>query len=265
MRGTPTTAAPTLSREQVLQIAERCSDLLKTRFGARRVIVFGSAAGQTPWHIGSDLDLAAEGIRPEDFFKAHSALEHLAPPELKVDLVPLEDVYPELRARILGEVEMTDDPILALQGLVKDELISLERVAQNMAMVHAASSDPPDLTEMLAMGALIQQFYNGIDNIFKRIAAQFDGALPTTAHWHKDLLIQMSQAYPSRPAVIDAQLYAWLDDDLDFRHWFSHAYGFQLKWARLYPHVVRLPETFATLRAQLARFFAAVQSEKGRA
>ncbi|MBI1878981.1 MAG: nucleotidyltransferase domain-containing protein [Chloroflexi bacterium] len=49
-------------RHQALQAAEACIALLKNRFGARRVILFGSLAGQGVWHNQSDIDLAVEGV-----------------------------------------------------------------------------------------------------------------------------------------------------------------------------------------------------------
>jgi predicted nucleotidyltransferase len=58
-------AKPTAkSREQVLEAAEACKRLLRERFGARRVILFGSLAGQAPWHAQSDVDLAVKGLAP---------------------------------------------------------------------------------------------------------------------------------------------------------------------------------------------------------
>lgn len=256
--------APPLSREEVLQIAERCSDLLKTRFGARRVIVFGSAVGQAPWHAGSDLDLAVEGIRPEEFFKAHSALERLAPRGLKVDLVDLQTAYPEMRARILGEVEMPDDPILALKSIVDDELTTLERIVSETQQYSTEIHDPPSPFEMRGMGSLAHDFYCGVESIFKRIAVRFDGGVPTTPNWHRDLLRQMNVAQAGkRPAVIDAQLWARLDDYLDFRHFFRNAYRATLEWDRMQPHIAQMRDTFEILRTQLEQFFAAVQSEKG--
>jgi hypothetical protein len=40
-------------KEQVLEAPEACARLLRERFGARRVILFGSLAGQSPWHTQS--------------------------------------------------------------------------------------------------------------------------------------------------------------------------------------------------------------------
>jgi predicted nucleotidyltransferase len=56
------------NREQVLEAAEAYMRLLRERFGARRVVLFGSLAGQGPWHARSDVDLAVEGLTPTVFF-----------------------------------------------------------------------------------------------------------------------------------------------------------------------------------------------------
>lgn len=60
-------------RAEALAAAEACIALLKERFGARRVIPFGSLMGDGPWHESSDLDLAVEGLSPgalweDDFY-----------------------------------------------------------------------------------------------------------------------------------------------------------------------------------------------------
>jgi predicted nucleotidyltransferase len=252
-----------ISQSEALAIAERCAALLKTRFGAKRVIVFGSAVGQAPWHAGSDLDLAVEGIRPEEFFAAWAAVDHLVPPGLQVDLVDLETAYPEMRARILGEVEMSDDPVLALKSLVADELKALERVAAQMKEDAAEAHTPPTRVEMNSMGRLIHDFYTGVENIFQRIAVQFDGGVPKTAFWHKDLLNQMNEPREgTRPAVIDDRLWALLEDYLKFRHFFRNAYAVPLEWDRLQLHVTRMDETLAMLQIQLKQFFAALRPDE---
>src|SRR6266496_3812294 len=92
-----------VQRQVALALATRCAQLLRDRFRARRVIPFGSVVEHGTWHPGSDLDLAVEGIAPEQFFRAWSVLRELLPPGLDVDLVDLEHAGEALRARILGE------------------------------------------------------------------------------------------------------------------------------------------------------------------
>lgn len=99
-------------KEIALKIAVNCTQLLQEKFGAKRVILFGSLAGQTPWHNRSDIDLAVEGLPEGNFFQAYAACRQLLTQELQLDLLALEDVYPEMRSRILQGIDMTDNSII---------------------------------------------------------------------------------------------------------------------------------------------------------
>ncbi len=243
-------------KEQALEAAEACIRLLKERFGARRVILFGSIVGQGPWHGRSDIDLAVEGLASTEFFPAYSACRDLLPQGLELDLVPLEDAYPEMRARILGEVEMPDDPMLALQGLIEDELVALERVTQEMEGLLAKCAQPPTRIELRAMGSMLHEFYNGVERIFERIAIGLGEGMPQGSYWHADLLAQMATAREGeRASMIDEPLRARLKDYLGFRHFFRHAYGHTLRWSKMRWKAEALSDTLTMLRDQLHTFF----------
>jgi predicted nucleotidyltransferase len=85
---------------EALALVPRLSRHRNQRYGARRVFLFGSLA-EGFFRSGSDIDLAVEAL-PKDasFFRAAADLDDLAKP-FRVDLVPLEDAYPEVRERIL--------------------------------------------------------------------------------------------------------------------------------------------------------------------
>ena len=245
-------------KEQALEAAEACIRLLKERFGARRVILFGSIAGQGIWHERSDIDLAVEGLAPTEFFPAYSACRDLLPRglDLELDLVALEDAYPEMRARILGEVEMPDDPVLAVRALVEDELVALERVTREMEDLLAGCTQPPTRIELRAIASMLHEFYNGVEHIFERVAISLGEGLPQGSYWHTNLLNQMAVAREGeRPAVIDEPLRARLKDHLDFRHFFRHAYGYTLEWNQMRWKAETLSDTLTMLRDQLHAFF----------
>jgi predicted nucleotidyltransferase len=246
-------------KEQALEAAEACIRLLKERFGARRVILFGSIAGQGPWHGRSDIDLAVEGLADGDFFPAYSACRDLLPRGLELDLVPLEDAYPEMRARILGEVKMPDDPVLAIKSLVEDELAALERVTREMKDLLAECARPPTRIELRAMASILHEFYNGVERILERIAVGLGEGLPSGEYWHVDLLNQMAEErVGERPAVIDEPLHARLEEYLRFRHFFRHAYGYTLEWSQMHWKAENLSDTLTMLRNQLRVFFEAM-------
>ncbi|MBL7200548.1 MAG: nucleotidyltransferase domain-containing protein [Anaerolineae bacterium] len=88
--------------ERAWLVAEAAAETLRERFGATRVVAFGSIAHRdwfTPW---SDIDLAAWGIPPEAFYRAVAAVTGISP-EFRVDLVASEDCRPAIRRAIEQE------------------------------------------------------------------------------------------------------------------------------------------------------------------
>lgn len=79
-------------------LAERLARRLRAEFGARRVVLLGSLA-RGEFRIGSDIDLAAEGIPSGDLFRAGACLEAAAG-GLHVDLVPIESADPVYLAEV---------------------------------------------------------------------------------------------------------------------------------------------------------------------
>ena len=47
---------------------------------------------------------------------------------------------------------------------------------------------PPDDIELSALAAMLHSFYNGIENIFKRVTAELDDRLPGGEFWHRELM-----------------------------------------------------------------------------
>jgi predicted nucleotidyltransferase len=82
-------------------VARRCAEHLRGRFGVTRVILFGSLA-RGEFHSTSDIDLAVEGLPPDQLFRAGADLAKIAG-EIEVGLVPLEQASPGLRAEIRDE------------------------------------------------------------------------------------------------------------------------------------------------------------------
>jgi len=87
---------------QAWSLARTAADVLRERFGATRVVVFGSLAHDEWFTRWSDIDLAAWGISPEAFFRAVAAVTGLST-EFKLDLVDPQDCRPALRRAIERE------------------------------------------------------------------------------------------------------------------------------------------------------------------
>jgi uncharacterized protein len=92
-------------RQRAWETARQSATLLKERFGASRVVVFGSLPRDDGFTIHSDIDLAVWGIDPLEYLEALGCLLDLSP-EWSVDLVQMERCPLPLRDIILEEGRM---------------------------------------------------------------------------------------------------------------------------------------------------------------
>ena len=76
-------------------------------------------------------------------------------------------------------------------------------------------------------------FYNGIENIIKRVCKLYYGCFPTGSTWHKDLLELSCEPPEGKAAVFPQDIVQKLKKYLNFRHRFISGYGFQLKAERM--------------------------------
>lgn len=113
----------------------------------------------------------------------------------------------------------------------------------------------PDVIELSALAALLHSFYTGIENIFKRVAIEIDGAMPRGESWHRQLLNSMVQPNEFRHAVISPGLHERLKFYLEFRHVFRQAYSFQLHWEKMSQLVLGCVDTLHQLESELDSFF----------
>ncbi len=124
-------------------------------------------------------------------------------------------------------------------------------------LVEKCAVSPPDDIELAALAAMLHSFYNGLENIFKRVAEELDGGLPSCEFWHRELMDSMTMPSRERSAVLSERLIEQLDDYLEFRHFFRHAYTFDLRWDRMKTLVLGCEETLQLVEGDLDRFFEA--------
>lgn len=84
------------------------------------------------------------------------------------------------------------------------------------------------LIELAGRGALLMNFYSGIENILKLILVNKGIRLIQSSSWHKELLKNSINEN-----IIAADTAASLAKFLAFRHFFVHSYGFSLDYREL--------------------------------
>jgi predicted nucleotidyltransferase len=93
------TAAEKQEREALLVRVRDTADALKARFDVRRVILFGSLAHAAWFVVDSDVDLAVEGLSPQDYWRAWKLAEDLIA-DRPVDLIDMKTATVSLREAI---------------------------------------------------------------------------------------------------------------------------------------------------------------------
>lgn len=88
--------------ERSLQVAQKAAIFLKQHFQVKMVICFGSILHSDRFTLVSDIDLATQGLAPDQFFRAVAQLQDLSP-EFKIDLVDFHNCRSSLKNAILLE------------------------------------------------------------------------------------------------------------------------------------------------------------------
>ncbi|MDA1051777.1 MAG: hypothetical protein O3C40_15030 [Planctomycetota bacterium] len=148
--------------------------------------------------------------------------------------------------------EQIDIEFEAIQ-LTVDELASLR---------DDVSAREPTVRELAAAGLFLANFYNGIENVLKRICRFHEVEILAGSDWH----VALAQAFgdPPRvglPPLLDAQLADALAPFRQFRHVVHHGYGFRLRWCDMLVGVEGTGDIFARFKAAVERHLHETHSE----
>jgi len=151
----------------------------------------------------------------------------------------------ELREEIAVELELMDATV--------QELLALQRDAAERELT---------VREKTAAAAFLAQFYNGVENIFKRISRFHAVPLPTGDTWHVDLFKRF--CFPPQeplPALLDDPLASDLAPFRKFRHVVYHGYGFQLEWNRMAEGIASVEDVFSRFKSRLVDYLRTLESQ----
>jgi hypothetical protein len=138
----------------------------------------------------------------------------------------------------------------------------LAMVREQMSPLIAKASDTQagDI-ETAAASAMLHSFYTEIEKMLRLIARDWDGRMPSSDKWHKELLNQMAAPTHSRPAVITSEMVETLSEFLAFRHLFRGASIVLMRWDKLATLVGKVDQTYLQVTRQLEAFHTFVGSQ----
>ncbi|MXV75412.1 hypothetical protein F4Z99_14215 [Candidatus Poribacteria bacterium] len=270
---------------QAWHTAHKVAALLYDEFNATQVFVFGSLTEPMGFTKGSDIDIAVSGLSNDAYDKAYGKVVYFDAP-FKIDFINFDRLKGLFRERVKHQaipIEKGTHPVLWqtlykhlqrqvfptedediyemnrkwLTQRINDELTKIESTVGGIATALEDIEILPVAARPYIQESIAKKLadvYNGIENIFKRVANEVDMHLPTGDSWHKDLLSQMTEQRPERPPVISEKTFLGLEDLLKFRHAFNNIYGEELVYEKIEPHAKSINELFASVSEDLNTF-----------
>lgn len=119
---------------------------------------------------------------------------------------------------------------------IEAELQNIERVLTDLP--GPDSLEKLSLLELAGVAALIHNFYNGVENVFKQLVISKGLSIPQGPSWHIDLI---EICVTNR--IISQSTSDMLKEYLSFRHFFSYAYSFDVDEERIAPLLERIKYT----------------------
>lgn len=142
-----------------------------------------------------------------------------------------------------------------LSARIDTELSELKLVVERTLQAWGKAVKQDDDFYLDSVALNLHAFYSGLERIFEKLASTIDGAVPTAANWHQELLTQMQTEIPSlRPAIISYDLKEALEEYRGFRHVVRNVYTYHLKPEKLKLLVNNLEYTFKMASEELTDF-----------
>ena len=134
-----------------------------------------------------------------------------------------------------------------LREIIEIEYEKLDQVIKGLP----ASEKLPFISELELAGVAtyLHNFFNGTENILKRVFKSYKFEIPSGPSWHTDLL---NLAVSNR--IISNDLKDMLGGYLGFRHFFTHAYAIDLYADKMEKLIDNISETYNQFKNEIDLF-----------
>jgi len=129
---------------------------------------------------------------------------------------------------------------------VEAELENIERLVKELPAEKSLESLSG--LELSGTAAILHGFYNGLENVLKQLVRYRELQIPEGPSWHRDLI-----AAAVSNGIISEGTAEVLKGYLAFRHFFSHAYAFDLDSERIVPLVRHISHALAAFRKDIQK------------
>lgn len=148
---------------------------------------------------------------------------------------------------------------MTAQELIEEVATEFECLDTTIGLVVELNSiiagNDPDNFQKAAVNQFISEFYNGIENILKRICKFNNVPVPHGGDSHINLFnMFVVNNNSSLPVIFDAQIADELIKIRKFRHFVIHGYSFKIEWEYLKESVGKIDFIYQQLKQNLNRY-----------
>ena len=150
----------------------------------------------------------------------------------------MKDKYAQLKKDVLHEKHLIDETLKKLNEIM--------------------STPDGDLQEDVkkpVVGTYLMNFYNGIENIIKRISKEYYNKMPKGESWHRELLLQSCNPPEGKISILSEEIAGRLHNYRGFRHVFVSGYGFKLSWERMSKLIDDVGPLWTDIKKAIDEFF----------
>ena len=91
-----------IERDELLNLVNQAANMLKRKYNARKIILFGSLAHKAWFNESSDVDLAVDGLPSDDYWQAWRDVEDIIN-DRRIDFVDISDIAEPIKDIIESE------------------------------------------------------------------------------------------------------------------------------------------------------------------
>jgi len=113
-----------------------------------------------------------------------------------------------------------------------------------------------------SLGYQLHNLYCAFEDLFKIVARCFENQVKDISQYHKELLRRLSLCVEGvRPRLISEESYREMDELRAFRHFFRHAYSYELHYEKLKIPLNCARRLQGLYKRDIAQFLNAVEKE----
>jgi hypothetical protein len=142
------------------------------------------------------------------------------------------------------------------------ELEYLDTTITNIIVLRdSISNNEPDIVQKAAMNQFISEFYNGIENILKRICKYSKVTIPHGGDSHINLFnFFIINNNEKLPVLFNSDIENEFIKIRKFRHFVIHGYSFKVEWSYLKDSVNSIDNIYQKFKKNVLEFIKSIQS-----